>query len=75
MLPNEAVLEFIELCRKNYGVNLDLEKATEYANRLYRFLKLITKPNENDAKNNWWFLSGLFLIKVIKDLGRGYTET
>lgn len=52
MLPNEAVIEFIELCKKNYGVNLDIEKATEYANRLYRFLKLITKPNESDAKNN-----------------------
>lgn len=51
MLPNEAILEFIELCRKNYGVNLDLDKANEYANRLYRFLKLITKPNESETKN------------------------
>jgi len=53
MLNNEAVIEFIELYKKHYGISLDIEKGTELANRFYRFLKLITKPNsQNNAKNN-----------------------
>lgn len=53
MLNNEAVQEFIELYKKNYGISLDPTKGAELANRLYRFLKLITKPSKSKiAKSN-----------------------
>jgi len=64
MLPTEAVQEFIELYKKNYGISLDPTKGAELANRLYRFLKLITKPSKSEvAKSNWWFLLGPTLNK------------
>ena len=46
LLPEEAVTEFIELYKKNFGVHLDRKTGSEKANRCYRWLKLITKPTE-----------------------------
>lgn len=44
MLPDEAVKEFIELYKKNYGIELSTTDGRIKAEKLYRFLKLITKP-------------------------------
>jgi len=47
MLPVEAVIEWKELYKKETGTDLSIEEATTRANRMYRFLKTITKPSSS----------------------------
>ncbi len=57
MLPKEAVEEFKQIYKKEVGVELTDEQATDKANRLFRFMKVITKPiakkedNDNAGKS------------------------
>ncbi len=52
ILPDEAVKEFVELYKKNYGVELNPADGRTKAEKLYRFLKLITKPPTTFAKKD-----------------------
>lgn len=47
MLPVEAVIEWKELYKKETGTDLSIEEATTRANRMFRFLKTITKPSSS----------------------------
>lgn len=44
MLCKEAILEWKEIYQKKTGNAISLEEASERANRMFRFLKTITKP-------------------------------
>ena len=44
-LPDEAVLEFIEIYRKEFGETLDMKVGREKAQRLFNFCKIVTKPS------------------------------
>lgn len=46
MLPKEAVLEYQVIYEKLYGIKLSFEQASEYANKLFNFVELVTKPSE-----------------------------
>jgi len=48
MLPVEAVIEWKELYKKETGTDLSFEEATTRANRMFRFLKTITKPSSSN---------------------------
>ena len=47
MLPKEAILEYQEIYRNQYGIKLTFEEASEYANKLFNFVELITTSSEN----------------------------
>ena len=47
MLPVEAVIEWKELYKKETGTEISIEEATTRANRMFRFLKTITKPSSS----------------------------
>lgn len=53
MLPEKAVIEWKELYRKETGTDLSLEEATTRANRMFRFLKNITKPSSSNKLNDF----------------------
>lgn len=44
-LPLEAIIEFQELYRKDYGIILSDEEATEKASLLFSVLEVIWKPD------------------------------
>ena len=46
MLPREAVIEYQDIYKKLDGVILSFEEASEYANKLFNFVELVTKPSE-----------------------------
>lgn len=51
-LPDEAVKEFIEIYKKEFGETLDMKVGREKAQRLYNFCKIVTKPpTKKDDKN------------------------
>lgn len=52
MLPKEAVEEFKQIYKKEVGVELTDEEATEKANRFFRFMKVITKPIAKKVEND-----------------------
>lgn len=47
MLCNEAVLEWKTIYEKQTGETIGFKEATERANRMFRFLKTITKPSSS----------------------------
>lgn len=53
MLPVEAVIEWKELYKKETGTDLSIEEATTRANRMFRFLKTITKPSSSNKLKNF----------------------
>jgi len=50
MLPKEAVMEFIEIYLKSFGVKLSYVDAEEKANKVFNFMKLIIRPVEESNK-------------------------
>ena len=46
MLPKEAILEYQAIYENLYGIKLSFEQASEYANKLFNFVELITQPAE-----------------------------
>lgn len=44
MLPKSAILEYMEIYKKNHGKEISFEEATKQANKLIRFFQIITKP-------------------------------
>jgi len=42
-LDEKALMEFIELYKKEYGISLSKEQAVEYAGRLIRFVKAVSE--------------------------------
>lgn len=52
MLCKEAVLEWKTIYEKQTGKNIGLKEATERANRMFRFLKTITKPRSSSKFKN-----------------------
>lgn len=50
MLPKEAVIEFISLYEKNFGVCLSYEEAEEKAVKVYNLFKTIIRPVEVSSK-------------------------
>ena len=44
MLCKEAVIEWKSIYEKQTGQEIGFEEATDRANRMFRFLKTITKP-------------------------------
>ena len=47
MLPVQAVIEWKGIYKKTTGVDLSIEEATERANKMFRFLSIITKPKRS----------------------------
>lgn len=52
MLCKEAVLEWKTIYEKQTGETIGIKEATERANRMFRFLKTITKPSSSSKFNN-----------------------
>ena len=50
MLCKEAVLEWKTIYEKRTGETIGITEATERANRMFRFLKTITKPSSSSSK-------------------------
>lgn len=45
-LPEEAIKEFIQIYKRNFGVELTLQEATDKATRVYLFFQMLLKePN------------------------------
>ena len=52
ILPDEAVKEFIEIYKKEFGETLDTKVGREKAQRVFNFFKTITKTiAEKEDKN------------------------
>lgn len=51
-LPAEAIEEFKQIYKKEMGVKLTDTEAIDKANRLFNFMKVITKPNEKKEEND-----------------------
>ncbi len=52
MLCKEAVLEWKTIYEKQTGKTIGITEATERANRMFRFLKTITKPRSSSKFKN-----------------------
>lgn len=44
MLPKEAVMEFMDIYLKSFGLKLSYVDAEEKANKVFNFMKLIIRP-------------------------------
>ena len=52
MLCKEAVLEWKTIYEKQTGETIGIKEATERANRMFRFLKTITKSSSSNKLKN-----------------------
>ena len=52
MLCKEAVLEWKTIYEKQTGETIGIKEATEKANRMFRFLKTITRPSSSSKFKN-----------------------
>ncbi len=52
VLPEEAIKEFIQIYKKNFGVELTFQEATDKATRVFLFFKmLLEEPNLVNQSN------------------------
>jgi len=51
MLPDKAILEFIELFKKEYGIVLTLDQAKNPSSKFYLFIKAILEEISKQDKN------------------------
>jgi hypothetical protein len=50
-LPPEAIEEFKQIYKKEVGVELTDAEAVDKANRLFNFMKVVTKPVQKKEEN------------------------
>ncbi|MFZ5424908.1 MAG: hypothetical protein ACOZAO_03850 [Patescibacteria group bacterium] len=50
-LPDQAIVEFIEIYKKEIGETLNMPEARVRAQKFFDFCKVITKPIQNSDKS------------------------
>lgn len=58
MLPEKAIYEFIELYKKEFGIDLTLYEAKNPSSKLYLFIKAILEEISKQDKNTNFNLKG-----------------